>query len=494
MLACLGGACGDTETSAGPPGDMNEPDDRPGPDDTEPTPRADAGEDSGPAVVPFTPFDINHVLSTGQSNSVGNDAVAALSTTQPYDNLMFDVGVITASQCGGDGCTAYDTPNGFVDLVENDIFFPYYDQPVETMSSALANQTSKIAKAQSKAHAMLVSIHGRSGREYACLRKGSCGYLNDDVPPYIDAFADGMRQVEDAKRLADAANKTYVVRAVTAIHGEADHDNETIGDSSFPLTGTGGTGTIRNYKEALLEWQRDYEAGVKERTGQTIPVPMFLNQLSHWRYGYVDPPYANPTPTTSIALLQLDAHVESKGKVVVVGPTYQLDYAELDEVDACLHFTNASERHLGEYFAKAYSRMILEGRPWEPLRPSAVTIAGNVVTAKFIVPSPPLVFDTTRVEEADHMGFEWHDSSINPPTITNVTRIGDDTVQITLSSAPTGGDKRLRYAFTSDGCHSNFDGTARTGARGNLRDSDTTPSENGLELFNWAVHFDVPIP
>jgi hypothetical protein len=31
------------------------------------------------------------------------------------------------------------------------------------------------------------------------------------------------------------------------------------------------------------------------------------------------------------------------------------------------------------------------------------------------------------------------------------------------------------------------------GPRGNLRDSDTSPSQYGYELFNWAVHFDVPV-
>jgi hypothetical protein len=32
------------------------------------------------------------------------------------------------------------------------------------------------------------------------------------------------------------------------------------------------------------------------------------------------------------------------------------------------------------------------------------------------------------------------------------------------------------------------------GARGNLRDSDATPSQYGYALQNWAVHFDVVVP
>ena len=32
------------------------------------------------------------------------------------------------------------------------------------------------------------------------------------------------------------------------------------------------------------------------------------------------------------------------------------------------------------------------------------------------------------------------------------------------------------------------------GPRGNLRDSDATPSRLGKKLYNWGVHFDEPVP
>ena len=76
-----------------------------------------------------------------------------------------------------------------------------------------------------------------------------------------------------------------------------------------------------------------------------------------------------------------------------------------------------------------------------------------------------------------------------PIAVTNVAIAGPDTVKITLAAAPAAG-AHLRYAFT---------GTPRTcpgaqqGPRGNLRDSDTTPSQYGYPLFNWGVHFNVPI-
>ena len=66
-----------------------------------------------PPPVPYQHFDVNHILSTGQSNAVANDGVPILSTSQPYGNLMFDVGVLTGSSCDGDGCTVYDHPTSF---------------------------------------------------------------------------------------------------------------------------------------------------------------------------------------------------------------------------------------------------------------------------------------------------------------------------------------------------------------------------------------------
>jgi len=428
-----------------------------------------------PPPTPYTPFDVNHVLSTGQSNSTANDGKPIVSTTQPYGNMMFDTGVMTGANCDGDGCKVYEQPSGFVPLVEGDRFFSY---GVETMSSGLANQAAKLASTQylvgtaTPQHDMLVSLHGRSGNSYWCLRKGSCGWWPERG--YIEPFAEAMMQVTSAKALAQAVGKSYAVRAVTAIHGEHDHYAYSNNASHFPLARTDGTGMLADYGEALEELQRDYEAGVKAITAQTVPVPLFVQQYSHW----------NDKPTTKIAYQQLQAHVRSAGKVIVVGPSYALPYS-----NDCLHFTGPGERWLGEYYAKAYARVVVGGRKWEPLRPSAVSIAGAVITVKFLVPKPPLVLDTAKVSNPGNYGFEYTDASGAPPAITAVAITGPDTVQITLASAPTGADKRIRYAYTFGGC-----GGSGTIARGNLRDSDATPSQTGNDLSNWSVHFDEALP
>jgi hypothetical protein len=429
-----------------------------------------AGNDDAEPAIAYVHFDVNHVISTGQSNSVAHEGRPILTTTQPFHNLMFDVGVMTTGVCEQKGCREYQKPSAFVPLTEGDTFW----YPVETMSSGLGNEGSLLAtkKYGKPSHDILVSLAGRNGLTYWCLRKGTCNFVD---PTYLVAYDESMRQVADAKAIATAAGKSYVVRMATSIHGESDDFGYAVHTPEFPLDGTDGTSkSIRSYKDGLLEWQRDLEAGVKAITGQTQAVPLLISQFSGW----------NDAPTSAVSMMQYQAHVESKGKVVIVAPGYILDWA-----GDCRHYTAAAERRLGEYFGKAYARTVVEGRRWEPVRPLAVTHAGNVVTAKFAVPAPPLVLDTERVTDPGHYGFEAADAAGAPIAISNVALAGPDTVKITLATAPAAG-ALLRYAYTAvpHTCPGRF-----VGPRGNLRDSDTTPSNYGYELFNWAVHFETAI-
>jgi hypothetical protein len=427
------------------------------------------GGPTGDPPVPYEHFDINHVLSTGQSNSVAHEGRPILSTTQPYTNLMFDVGIMTSGTCEREGCRTYQKPTGFLPLVEGDSFW----YPVETMSAGMANQAAKLAKAAGKnGHDLLVSLAGRNGLTYWCLRKGGCNFLD---PTYLNAFDESMKQVEDGKAIAAAKGKSYVVRAVTVVHGESDDYAWATNTQEVPLDGTDGTPkAINDYTDALLEWQRDFEAGVKTRTGQQLGVPLLVSQFSGW----------NDFPRSAVTQMQFQAMMKSQYKVSIVTPGYILEWHE-----DCRHYNNHGERHLGEYFAKAYNTIVVEGKKWAPVHPTNVTIAGSVITAKFYVPVPPLVLDTTRVTDPGNYGFEVADEAGNELAISKVELDGTDTVKVTLANAPAGKTK-LRYAFkgTPHSCPGRF-----VGPRGNLRDSDTTPSQAGYELFNWGVHFEVPV-
>lgn len=428
-----------------------------------------AGE-TGETPVPYVHYDVNHVISTGQSNSVAHEGRPPITSVQPFTNLMFDVGVMTSGVCEAQGCRVYQKPSSFVPLVEGDTFW----YPVETMSSGLANEAAMLAKTKfgKASHDVLVSLAGRNGLTYWCLRTGGCNFVD---PSYIVAFDENMKQVSDGKAIAAAQGKSYVVRMATAIHGESDDYAYGTNTQEFPLDGTDGTAqSIKTYADGLIEWQRDYESGARAITGQTEAVPLMISQFSGW----------NDFPTSAVSQFQFEAHVRALGKVVIVTPGYTLDWAP-----DCRHYSAKGERQLGEYFGKAYARVVLEGRRWEPVRPTSVTRAGDVITARFAVLSPPLVLDTTRVTNPGNYGFEVVDAAGAPLAIAAVALGGPDSVVITLGAAVPAG-ARLRYAFTGvpHSCPGPY-----VGPRGNLRDSDNTPSQYGYELFDWAVHFEVPV-
>lgn len=429
------------------------------------------GGDLDLTARPFAPRDVNHVLFVGQSNSVSNGATPPVSLAQPYGNLTFSGGVMSAYDCpGNDGCRSYQAPAGFAPLVEGD---RYYDYAVETPSSGLANEATKRALASGQAkHDVLVTLHGRSGWTYWCLRKGGCDYK---PAGYVWPFAQGMREVSDAKALAQAMGKSYVVRAVAAVHGESDQQGYFAGTPEFPRLSSDGASVLNDYSDGLVEWQKDYEAGVKAITGQSEPVPLLVTQLSG----------QNSTRVAVVAQHQLDAHVKAPGKVVLAGPTYQVSFAK-----DCLHYDARGSRWVGEYIGKAYAKVVVEGKDWEPLRVWNVTRVGAMVLVAYRVPVPPLVLDTTRVTDPGSYGFSYTSRSGANVPILKAETLGI-AVRLTLASAEAG---TLSYAQNQVPGTCIGPGTVMMGgARGNLRDSDATVSQSGNELFNWGVAYTVAV-
>lgn len=374
---------------------------------------------------------VNYVLIGGQSLSVGHGAVV-LSTEQPYANRMLSPGV----RAGNAGLDA------FAPLVESQ------QGPVgETIASGLANLVAELELAAGREHVMAASSHGVSGQPYSALKKGSA------------SFATGMAQVAAAAALAETAGESFALRAVTLIHGESDH-----------------IGNNQNYDESLIEWQSDYETDAVAITGQAHPVPLFLCQMSSFtKLG---------SATSRIPIDQLAAADARPERIYVVGPKYFLPY-----VDG-VHLSGDGERWLGEHYAKAYRRVLVDGAPWIPLRPRALSRDGATITIDFAVPAPSLVLDEELVSNPGNYGFEFADTSGATPAIVDVSLVGETKVQITLDAPPVGGNKRVRYAYTGVAGQA---GGPMTGARGNLRDSDSTPSRHDYPLYNWAVHFDVPV-
>lgn len=372
---------------------------------------------------------LHHVLISGQSLSQGALS-QVVSLEQPFENVSFVTGV----RAGGAGL------DSFIPLVET-----WDGSQGETLASGMANLLSQRAVDAGGSHRSLFSAHGVGGQPYSALRKGT------------GPFANGMAQVAAGLALAQAAGEAYAVRAVMIVHGESDH-----------------LGNNANYDLDLLEWQSDYQADIQAMTGQTLPVPLITDQMSSFSaYG---------SATSAIPQLQLEAARNAPDRIVLMGPKYVLGY-----VPDGVHLTGEGERWLGEMYAKVFERVLIEGEPWRPVSPREITREGAEITVRFWVPAPPLVLDEVIVTNPGNYGFGYTDSSGAPPTITSVALAGEDSVVITLSAVPVGGNQRVTYAM--NGVAGQPAGPT-TGARGNLRDSDATESRHGYALFNWGVHFD----
>lgn len=404
----------------------------PGPDDVatylrlEVTPRSPHAPTEGPPVLspPVGPIGlpkpiINHVLSTGQSLSVGVAGAPALSTTQDKGNCM-------------------DVAGKLVPLVEQD---------VESPASAMGNGLSARSPGASWKYA--VTVHGVTTLAYAQLKKGT-------MP-----FAKAKEQVGDVFTEAKLGGSTSRVVAVTAIHGEADHKE--------------GNGAA--YADYLWQWQQDYQNTVTALTGQTAGVPLFVDQtVAFTAYGQA---------SSAIPAAQLAAARAHPGRIALVGPRYFLQYAD------GVHLVNTSYRWLGDYFAKAIAQQVYQAKPWRPLVPVSVTGTGSVITARFFVPVPPMVWDTQLVSARKNYGFEYfHPAESN--AIAKIELTAPDSVTVTLSQAQQSPGGRLRYAYT--GTAGALAGAQSAGsAAGNLRDSDAQVSIHGNSLYNWAVQFDDPV-
>lgn len=379
---------------------------------------------------------LNHVLITGQSLSVGW-ASAVVSDVQPYTNLRFSTGVRAAAV----GLTQ------LAPLVES-----WDGSAGETIASGLANLAASLWESAGYVRQdILVSAHGVPGARYDLIKDGT------------PAYAAGLAQMAAARAIADQLGLSYRVRAVAVIHGESDQND-------YPPAGN------PEYAAALVAWRAAYDTDARAISGQAEDVVMLYCQMSSWT--------AFGVATSTIPAQQWAVARADPARFALVGPKYFLPYADV------AHLTGDGERWLGEHYAKAYRRSFLEGEPWRPLSPVAATRQGASVVVDFAVPSPPLVLDTVMVSDPGNYGFSFVDGSMAPPAVVAVEITGPAQITVSLAAEPTGPAPMIRYAWTGT---PGVGGGPTIGPRGNLRDSDPTPSLHGYPLYNWAIHFEEPV-
>lgn len=377
------------------------------------------------------PYEVPFVISVGQSLSIGTSGSPALP---PYDTNV----------------TARTLPSGPI-YAAGDSFgnFPalFEEGNTETHCSGFGVAVS-LASRPVLTNDPIVTTYGVGSTAYSGLKQGTAPYTNS-------LFA-----IARAKEASTNYFRGFWVPGIICVHGETDRYSAT-------------------YSNDVREWQANYQTDIQAATGQTDPVPMFHSQISSWS----SPSYNSATSSSPYQLLA--AYKADPTNTVLVGPKYHLSY-----VSDKIHLVNTSYRQLGEMYAKAWHRRVVQGQLWQPLYPTNISRSGAQIDLTFAT-STNLVLDTATVTTNANWGFEFYDSTASAG-IASVAWMAPggsitNTVRVTLSGTPSGSNKRIRYAFT---------GTPSTSLpRGNLRNNDTSfTSPGGFSLWDWCVHFDEACP
>jgi len=406
-----------------------------------------------------TPWDWSGVIGTGQSLAVGEQGRPVLSRTQLYHNLKLSTDLLPWP------IDPNDTNLAMVPLVEPigrySTNYPssWPDNIAgETPHSAMANQISALVRAASGRD--FIGVHSEVGENGQCmiyLKKNA-----DHVGVNGRSYEAAMIETKAITRLARAAGKTYGVGAITVTHGECDAGNQ-------------------HYENDLYQLWSDYNTDISAITGQKQKVQMIVSQQNSCN---------DYSPST---LAQWKAGVDHPADIVCSGPKYQYPSAE------GVHLTANGYRQLGEKYGQVYYERVILGKSWRPLEPTVVERKGSVITVHFLVPVPPLVWDTRFTEPHPSIaewkngkGFEVIAASGEKVAITSAA-IAGDAVIITCASDP-GPGARLGYAMTGEKerMAAPFEGTYRWGR---LRDSDPfVGAVTGLAQPNYSVAFELPVP
>lgn len=382
----------------------------------------------------------------GQSWSMGYDTNAIVST-QRYDNLMLDSGLMNDP-----ASDLTISANAFSPLAEATVW-SNSNHTQQCGETPCTGQTDIVKQ-------LLLSENGLSDTDIKYqIFSAAPGYGDatlEELAYGTDYYDRLIDVVTTANTIARSQGKVFVVPAISWAQGKAANNDNT-------------------YYDQLEELRVHLDTDIKAITGQTIPVKMIVWQAV----------FGNTTPKRFY-----DRFVYASEKyenIICSGTFYNFDHVATNN----LHLTANSQDLLGCQFGIAYKRSIIDGNKFIPLKPKKAEVFGNIVYIDFDVPVKPLVFDTTLVASNTNYGFQIIDSSEVEKTISAVEIIAPDKIKIVCASDIATTD-HIVY-----GGSGGSDYSPTTGKRGNLRDSQSIVYKNhnnvDLPCYNWCVVFDKTI-
>lgn len=434
--------------------------------------------------------DYNTLASDGQSLGEGSETWPSLSKTPVAGALMIGDNVDNLS-----GADTYDVlgPLQFNALVANTHDGTKNLSGVEEAALTPGNQSKGEPPVIGLTNGLKLALNRRAlsendGRNLVAISPAIAGMTIEQLSKInthdaVDRYSiltDGVTKVETL-----AGSDSHVVTAVTWMQGEYNYRDQ------------GASWDKASYKTLMHQLFDDIGADVIAITGQALP-PLFMTYQTGATYTRdVD---SGGNAGLHVGMAQLEVAKE-RSDTVMVGPVYPY-------TDKGGHLDANGARWYGLQQAKVARKVLIEGEPWEPLRPLEVTALGADVFISFHVPVAPLVFDlpyvtSTATDYADN-GFRVTSAdgaTVYP--ISEVEIVADTVLRLRLASTPPS-DALVWYA----------DKTVHDG-NGNLRDSDPTKAHEQYEyvpdrgmyaaanipalvdknypLHNWCVAFCLPL-
>jgi len=403
--------------------------------------------------------DINHIITYGQSLSVGQTEVV-ITTSALFPNLVnFDGVTRTSPYDLSTGGSVYPTNRrlSFVPITErvNDGTSPgiLRETPTSGTLESLALEINKFSPVTFPTLPMklLGSAPGWGATTIAQLSKGTAYYTQ--------LIAD----VTAGKALTNASDKVYKVLSITMTQGESDYGSST---SSIA------------YEASMIQFKTDVNNDIKAITGQTDDIIIVMYQTATSNGGGKTYP--------NIALSQYKLAMNNPGFYMATA-MYQFKYND------GFHLKSESSKLLGAYYGLAISRIISEKIDWKPLHPKSYQIQGNLCKVKFEVPKAPLQFKAANTVTLTNKGFAVIKNTVN--ILTSVT-LGDDGVSVNLKCSESPVGALIQYGVNTTLTPG---GTASSIVNmGNLCDSQGVTQKfnilgTDLSMDNWSPIFEYQI-
>lgn len=383
----------------------------------------------------------------GQSLSLGAYSTPNITTTQVYDSVMFQGGLSTTHPDNALSYYAALAPAVAATPADSSV---YGEVPVLGAADMIKQRVASIAG---------LAYTDQDFRLLLCA-PGEGGLAIEDLDNPSTYYSQLTTAVTGGYNRAQAINETFGCRAMLLVHGEQDNADGT---------------SVATAKTEIETLRTDLQTHIQTTTGQSDTLQIISNQTQRY---FVT---SGRGPFWQQAVLELQ---EDDPNFHVACPMYQFQYAD------AVHLQAESSRWLGAYMGLCYTRVVLYGEEWSPVRPISSVRQGSVAEVKFHVPVRPLVIDTTGVPSVADSGFKlFAADGTTAITINSVEVTNPDTVRIVADSTIPA-NAVLKYAIDNGDGGTNSCGP--TGPRGNLRDSQGDyvvfdPDGTANPLHNWCL-------